>query len=104
MAKKEKKTTTTTTKTSSGSRSVINMLAFVGVICVGLALALGYILSKVGVSAAFVTALSTVAQCIAYLIISYLSFFFVRRRHWGWILTWAIAVALIVVFIVLHAL
>ena len=99
-------TTTTTTTTSSGSRTstgfIINICSYIAVCVGGLALFISFILSKVGVSASFVGAMQTIANAIAWAVVSFLSFRYIRRRHklWMWIV-WVIAIVMIIMGIIL---
>ena len=95
----EKTTKTTTTTSSSTSKSVksagwlTNLISFVAVICIGVAL----ILSKLGFLSSIATALLTIAQTIAFIVVSIVSFFYVYRKKniWVW-LTWIVSVVLII--------
>ncbi len=106
-SKKENKTTsTTTTTTSSSSKTstgfIINILSYIAVCVGGVALFISLILSKVGVSASFVGAMQTIANAIAWAVVSFLSFRYIRRRHklWMWIV-WVIAIVMIIMGIIL---
>lgn len=93
-------TTTTKTKKKFTLSMVINFLAYVAIIFIGLALIFGYIFKDkaTSVSAAF----ELIANIISYLLVAYFSFLFVKsKRHWAHYLVWAIALTLIVVSIVL---
>ena len=90
-----KTTTTTTTKSKSahGAGWLINLISFAAVICIGVAL----ILSKIGALGAVAGALLTIAQTIAYIVVSVVSFFYVYRKRNVWIwLVWAVSIVLIV--------
>jgi hypothetical protein len=109
MAKKTSQTssstTTTTTKKSEPSfSSIINVLAYIAVCVGGLALFISMILSKVGVSAGFVSALQAIANAIGWAVLCLLSFKYIRRRRkiWMWVV-WAIAVVMIITGIVIAA-
>ncbi len=87
-------------KTTSSNKSVksagwlINLISFVAVICIGVAL----MLAKIGFLSSVSGALMTIAQTIAYIVVSVVSFFYVLRKKnvWIWI-TWIVAVVLIVI-------
>ena len=103
--KKESTTTTTTTTSSSKSTStgfIINILSYIAVCVGGLALFISFVLSKIGVSASFVGAMQTIANAIAWAVVSFLSFRYIRRRHklWMWIV-WVVAIVMIVMGIIL---
>lgn len=102
---KNSTTTTTTTTTSSSKTStgfIINICSYIAVCVGGLALFISFILSKVGVSASFVGAMQTIANAIAWAVVSFLSFRYIRRRHklWMWIV-WVIAIVMIIMGIIL---
>lgn len=96
-----KNESTTTTKSHTGSY-IMNILAYVAVCIGGVALFISMILSKVGVSASFVSIMSTVANALGWLVLCILSFNYIRRRKkiWMWVV-WAIAVVMIVVSVIL---
>ena len=93
------KTRTTTTTTQTSGKSVksagwfTNIISFGAVICIGIALILG----KLGFLSSISNALLTIAQTIAFLVVTIVSFFYVYRKRnvWVW-LTWVISVVLIV--------
>ena len=93
-----KSTTTSTRKSAHGAGWLINLISFVAVICIGVAL----MLSKIGALGGVAGALLTIAQTIAYVVVSVVSFFFVYRRKniWIWIL-WIVSIVLIVLSYVL---
>ncbi len=90
--------TTTTKKSAHGAGWLLNLFSFVAVICIGVAL----MLSKIGALGSVAGALLTIAQTIAYIVVSIVSFFYVykKRRLWIWIV-WAISIVLIVLSYVL---
>ena len=65
MANKNTTTTTTTTKKSSSINSLLYLVSFVAVICVGISL----LLSRVGLSGEISAVLSQVAQIISYIVL-----------------------------------
>ena len=81
------------TKSAHGAGWLINLVSFVAVICIGVAL----ILSKIGALGSIAGALMTIAQTIAYLVVSVVSVFYVYRKKnvWIWI-TWIVSIILIV--------
>lgn len=88
-----KSTLAGTGKTVKGAGWFVNLLSFVAVICIGIAL----ILSKIGALSNVSGALMTIAQTVAYVVVSIVSFFYVYRKKnvWVWII-WAISIALII--------
>ena len=108
MAKKKTSSTSTETKTTTTrSKSVsfnkiMDMLAFVAVLIGGITLLIALILGKVGVSLSFVGKLQSIANAIGWLVLSILSFKYIktRRNVWLWV-TWTAAVVAIFVCIIL---
>jgi len=84
---------TTGTKSAHGAGWLVNLISFVAVICIGVAL----ILSKIGALGSIAGALMTIAQTVAYLVVSIVSFFYVSRRKniWIWV-AWIVSIVLIV--------
>ena len=93
MAQKSSNSTSTTNKTSS-LWSVLNIISFAAVICVGVSL----LLSRIGLSGQVSGALSTIAQVISYIVLIAFSCFYISKRRSLvlWII-WIISVVLIVV-------
>ena len=76
-------------------RGIINFLAFIATVCIGVSLAL----SKIG---AISTIFRTVAEIIAYSLTAISAFFYVLyKRHWAYYLIWIVCVVLIVVLLIL---
>jgi len=83
-------------------RHFVNFLAYIAVIMIGIALALSFILQKVGVSSTIVGSISKVANALACLIVCIASFYYARsKRNAAFFILWLIATVLIVVFMVL---
>ena len=80
---------------------VLSMLSYLAVVGVGLALLLSWLLKMVGVTAQVVSALNILAQALAYFVVACYSFSFARARGTWWLVVWAAAIVLIVVFLVL---
>ena len=104
-AKKQTKTTTTTATTTSkgtSTRYILNICSYIAVCVGGLALFIAMILSKCGISASFVGVMQTVANAMAWAVVSLLSFGYIKRRRkiWMWVV-WAIAVVMIITGIIL---
>ena len=93
MAQKSSNSTSTSNKTSS-LWSVLNIISFAAVICVGVSL----LLSRIGLSGQVSGALSTIAQVISYIVLIAFSCFYISKRRSLvlWII-WIISVVLIVV-------
>lgn len=102
-AKKTETTTTTTVKTKSYSMSyIMHVLSYVAVCVGGVALFIAMILSKCGISARFVGSMQSIANAVAWAVVSLLSFGYIKRRRrlWMWIV-WVVAVVMIVTGIIL---
>ena len=86
--------TTTSAKSVKSAGWLTNLISFVAVICIGVALILG----KLGFLSSIAGALLTIAQTIAYLVVAIVSFFYVHRKRniWVWV-TWIVSVVLIVI-------
>lgn len=83
-------------------RHFVNFLAYIAVIMIGVALALSFILSKVGISSTIVDSISKVAYALACVIVCIASFYYARSKRNAWFfILWIISTVLIVVFMVL---
>lgn len=72
-------------------RGLLNLLAFVAIVCIGVSLLIGTIFSSLAYS------FSLVAEVIAYAITGTLAFYFVKGRHWAYTIIWIVCLVLIVV-------
>ena len=79
----------------------LNMLSYLAIVGVGIALLLSWLLNMVGVTAQIVSALNILAQALAYFVVACYSFSYARARGTWWLVVWAITIVLIVVFLVL---
>ena len=88
----------TSGKPTKSAGWLVNLMAFIAVICVGVSL----ILSKLGFLDQISEALSTIANVISYLVLVIVSCFYIvkRKNIWLWV-TWAVSVALIVISFIL---
>ncbi len=79
----------------------MNMLAFIGIVVVAVALLIAKILALVDVSASAVTALQMVGECIAYIVTMVYAFYFVKNKRnvWWWVAY--VAAAVVVVLLVI---
>ena len=78
-------------------RSIINMVAFVAICCIGVSLLVG----QIGANE-IASAFDKVAQILAYLITAIASFSFViSKRHWAYYVVWPVAVTLIIVILII---
>ena len=60
-------------------KKFMNMLAFIGIVVVAIALLIAKILALVDVSAGAVTALQMVGECIAYIVTMVYAFYYVKK-------------------------
>lgn len=94
--------TSSSTKTTVTVRSLLSALSYGAVFCIGVALVLQFVFQKIGSGARIADAFEIVAECLAYLVVSVHAFYFARtKRNMAYIICWAIAVTLIVIFIIL---
>ena len=91
-------TTTHSGKTVKSAGWLTNLISFVAVICIGVALILG----KIGFLSEIAGALLMIAQTIAYIVVTIVSFFYVYRKRnvWTWV-AWSVAVVLIVLYYII---
>lgn len=76
-------------------RGIMNFLAFVATVCIGISLAL----SKIG---AIATIFKMIAEIISFSLTAFTALFYViYKRHWAYWLVWIICVVLIVVLLIL---
>ena len=85
----------------SSKTSLLHILSYLAVVGVGIALLLSWLLNMVGVTAQVVSALNILAQVLAYFVVACHSFGYARSRGTWWLVVWAVAIVLIVVFLVL---
>lgn len=86
---------------STRRTGILNVLSYLSVVGVGIALLLSWILNVVGMTAQVVGALNILAQVLAYIVVACHSFGYAQARGRWWLVVWAVAVVLIVVFLVL---
>lgn len=81
----------------------MNMLAFIGIVVVAVALLIAKILALVDVDAGVVTALQMVGECIAYIVTMVYAFYFVKNKRnvWWWV-AYVAAVVVVVLLIILR--
>ena len=84
-------------------KKFMNMLAFIGIVVVAIALLIAKILALVDVSAGAVTALQMVGECIAYIVTMVYAFYFVKNKRnvWWWV-AYVAAVVVVVLLIILR--
>ena len=91
-------------QTTVSVRSALSIISYLSVFCIGVALALNYIFRHVSLDGGvrIADAFGTVAECLAYFVVAVHSFYFAKtRRNVAYIVCWAVAVCLIVVFKIL---
>ena len=77
-------------------RGFINLISFIAIVCIGIALLIGKISSSIG------GAFGTIAEILAYFVTAISAFYFaVSRRHWAYYVVWAVCVILIIVLMVI---
>ena len=82
---------------SWGWRGILNLFAYVSIVCIGLALLIG----KIG-GGQLAGAFRTVAEILAYTLTAISAYFFAHsRRHWAYYLIWIVCVVLMVVMMIL---
>ncbi len=84
-------------------KKFMNMLAFIGIVVVAVALLIAKILALVNVSAGAVTALQMVGECIAYIVTMVYAFYFVKNKRnvWWWV-AYVAAVVVVVLLVILR--
>ena len=86
-------------------KQFVNLMAYIAIAFIAIALILGKILSAVGLSSTVIGALNLIAQVIAYTITAVYAFFYAKaKRHIGWMIAYIVFVIAIIVFLVLGAL
>jgi len=84
-------------KNSGGWRSVLNLVSYIAIVCIGIALLIG----RIG-GASLAGAFQRVAEILAYIVTAVSAFYFANaRRHWAYYLIWVICVVLIVVLMII---
>ena len=84
-------------------KKFMNMLAFIGIVVVAVALLIAKILALVNVSAGAVTALQMVGECMAYIVTMVYAFYFVKNKRnvWWWV-AYVAAVVVVVLLVILR--
>ena len=87
----------------AGFKRFINMLAYIGIVAIAFVLLLRLFLGQVlKLDSEVVNAIGLVAQCIAYLVTAVYAYFFVHRRGPAFIITYVIAIILIVILVAIN--
>ena len=83
-------------------KKFMNMIAYIGLVCVAAALLLAKILGWLKAGASVVSALATIGQCFAYIVTMVYAFHYVRgkRNVWWWVTYW-VAVVVVVAMVIL---
>ncbi len=86
-------------------KSVVNFLAYIAIAFVAVALILAKVFDWIGGMANVVSAMTLIAQIIAYAITAVFAFYYAKnRKKMGWMIAYVIFVVIIVVFLILGAL
>ena len=82
---------------SFGWRSFLNLISYIAIVCIGIALLIG----KIG-GASLASSFHRVAEILAYTVTAVSAFYFAAsRRHWAYWAIWIVCVALIIVLMVI---
>lgn len=80
-----------------GLKSLMYLVAFIGLVMVAISLAVG------GIAPSVASACSLIANIIAYSMLAFFSFYFVKsKRNIAFLITWIVCVVLVVVMIILN--
>lgn len=83
-------------------KSFVNLMAYLAIAFIAVALLLGKILGAVGLSSTIVGALNLIAQIIAYAITAVFAFYYAKsRKHIAWMICYIVFVVAIIIFLVL---
>ena len=86
------------------NKGIINFLAYIVIAFVAVALVLAKIFSALSLSSSLISAMSLIAQVIAYAITAVFAFYYAKsRRNIGWMIAFVVFVIIIIVFLVLNA-
>lgn len=81
-------------------KSFVNFIAYIAIAFIAVALILGKIFAAVGLSSTIISALSLIAQFIAYTITAVFAFSYAKsRKNIGWMIAYVVFVVAIVVFL-----
>lgn len=87
---------------SPGFKRFVNALAFVSTVCIGVALILTLIFSKVDALSGAAEYIRMIGEIFAYLIVCIMAFSYVRtKRHIAWILVYVVCVTVIFTMLIL---
>ena len=82
---------------SSGWRNILNLISYIAIVCIGLALLIG----KIG-GGSLADSLHRIAEILAYVVTAVSAFCFaVSRRHWAYWVVWIVCVVLIIVLMII---
>lgn len=85
---------------STSRTNLLNVLAYIAVVAVGLALFISWVFSALNWSNGISGALKLIAECLAYIVLACYSFRYARAKGVWWLVAWAVAVVLIIVFVI----
>ena len=81
----------------------VQLMSFVAICMVALALVLQLIFKAVGVNPSVINAIRIVGECIAYLVVCITAFGYIRsKRNTVWTIIYAVCVTIIVVLVILR--
>ncbi len=84
-------------------KGFINFLAYIAIAFVAVALILARIFSWVGLSSSLISAMTLIAQVIAYSITAVFAFYYAKsRKSIGWMIAFIVFVIIIIVFLILN--
>ncbi len=82
----------------SSLKTIMYLLAFVGLVLIATSL----ILVKLNLGGSLTSAFQLIANVIAYSMVAFFSFFYVRsKRNIGFLITWIVCVVIVVVMMIL---
>lgn len=81
--------------------NLLNLLSYFAVIMVGVALLVSWALGFIDGAGKVAGALRVIAEVLSYVVLACYSFSFARAKGVWWLVAWAVAVVLIVVFMFL---
>ena len=78
-------------------RGFLNLISFIAIVCIGLALVIG----KIG-GGNLASSLRQISEILAHAIVAISAFYFAySRHHWAYYVVWVVCLALIIIFMVI---
>ncbi len=80
--------------------NMLNVLSYVAVICIGIALALSWILAQININggSTVVNALDIIARFLSYFVVACYSYRYAKVKGMAYLIAWIVAIVLIIVF------